>query len=175
MTTTSFLRESNHVYSIEGYPNHGYYAGTTAEDLQLLVIVQFPHFLGIFFDQAGNLLDVQRRMLSSSTITMAEQMGIHEVFRTCGDRELSSWCNSLGFREGIIKVKRFFLADYSVGIADFSRTFQNVLSNPSEYSEDEQRIARNELDRWFKEGVFEFWLNDGTDLWIASNGEIESS
>jgi hypothetical protein len=171
----SYARDSNHLYFIEGYPSRLYWTGTIAEGLQLLVVIQVPFFIAIVFDRNGDLVRVERRMLSSSTIAAAEQIGFRDFFREQGDREHSSWLHSLGFQEAVIRVKRFYLPDYHIGIVDFPRFFQDVLCNPSDYSEDEQRLAQSQRDRWFAEGLFELWLNEGTDLWITATGEIESS
>jgi hypothetical protein len=172
---TSYIRDANHLYLIEGYPSRFYWTGTIAEALQLLVVVQVPSIIAIVFDRNGDLVRVERRMLSSSTIEAAERVGFREFFQEQGDRELSSWLHSLGFQEAVIKVKRFYLPDYHIGIVDFPRFFQDVLCNPSAYSEDEQRLAQTQRDRWFTEGLFELWLNEGTDLWVTATGEIESS
>jgi hypothetical protein len=174
MTTVSFLRDSDHLYWIEGYPHHGYWTGTTADGSQVLVVILAPHIIAIFFDHEGNLLEVQERRLSPSTLAMAEK-GIYAGFRRQSDEDVSSWLDSLGIHESVIKVKRFFLPDYHVGIVDFPQFFQDILRNPSAYSEDEQRGAESAKARWFKEGIFELWLNDGTNLWITSTGQVESS
>lgn len=171
----SFLREPNYLYSIEGYPHHGYWTGTTADHLQALVVVLSPTIVAIFFDGEGNLVGVQERAISQETLAMAHRIGFHEAMRTQGDQEISAWLDSLGVHESVIKVKRFFLTDYHVGIVDFPQVFQEVLQHPSAFSEDEQRVAESERVRWSNEGLFELWLNDATNLWITSTGQVESS
>jgi hypothetical protein len=137
--------------------------------------MQIPHLVGLFFDQEGNLVDVQVRTLSLLEIPVSDAVERHRDTVKAGEVELMNWLDSLGFEEGIIKVKRFFLEDYYIGILDFPECFKQVLLNPSGYSEDEQIGAQRAVRRWFKEGIFELWLNEGTDLWITSAGEVESS
>lgn len=175
MMSRSFLREPNRLYSIEGYPHHGYWTGTTPARTQVLVVVLSPKIIAIFFDEKGNLVGVQERAISSEMLAMAHRIGFHEALRTQGDQEISDWLDSLGAHESVVKVKRFFLTDYHIGIDDFPRVFQEVLQLPSAYSEDEKRVAESERLRWQKDGLFELWLNDATNLWITSTGQVESS
>lgn len=171
----SFLREPNYLYSVEGYSHHGYWTGTTANRLQALVVVLVPNIVAILFDEKGNLVRVEERAISSETLATANRIGFHEAFRTQGDQEVSAWLGWLGVHESVVKVKRFFLPNYHIGILDFPGFFQEVLQHPSAYSEDEQRVAERERVRWFNEGLFELWLNDATNLWITNTGQIESS
>src|SRR5947209_3078285 len=138
------LRDPEYLYAIEGYPHHLYWTGMTADDAQALVLVHLPDLIAIFFDQDGNLLKVQQRKLSTKTLTLVNRVGIRDVFRQYGDEELSSWLRSLGFHESVIKVKRFFLPSHHVGVVDFARSLQQILENPTAYSEDERRVAEAE-------------------------------
>jgi hypothetical protein len=141
----------------------------------LLVVVQIPNIIGLFFDDAGSLLTVESHPFSSSVLRAVQTTGIREAFCTGGDEELNRLLSRLGFVEAVIKVKRFFLPAYHVGIIDFPAYYEEVLRNPEICSEDERSIARQTYSRWFDEGLFELWLNSGTDLWITNTGEIESS
>jgi hypothetical protein len=175
------VRDPNHLYCIHGYPDRGYETGITGSGSQVLLVHQFPSVIAVYFDRNGNLFDVQIRTLSPLTQAVAKNYGFRALFGDdVGTEELSAWLRSLQFVDAVIRVKRFFLPEYHIGIVDFPACFRETLQDPlgdpdDALQEDHLRIAQQELIRWSQEGVFELWLNPGMDLWIDKTGEIESS
>lgn len=174
MSARALSRDDHYLYQIGNSPPE-YYTGTTGIGLQVLVVVSYPSLVTIFFDQDGNLIEVQDKELTASTRQAAKGHGTHEYFSRGFDLELASWLPSIGYREKTINVKRFFLEKYYIGISDFPDYLQKILENPACYSDDEQQVARNELERWSSEGVCEFWLNRNVNRWIDCHGKIEST
>ena len=170
-----FIRDPECLYRIEGYPHHLFWTGHIVDGKQLLVVVFFPHFLVIFFNEEGIFLGDEKNLLSPLTVAAAKQFGIGEVFRRGDDRIMSSRLHSLQFCEGPISVRRFFLPQYNIGIIDFPELFKEMLMDSPGYSQDEVQVAQSELVRWFREGLFELWLNKAKCLWILGDGQIESS
>jgi len=169
------IRASDYLYSIEGYPNHLYWTGRADNLIQMLFVIQFPYTIAFSFSEVGALINVEKKRLTRASIQLEKEVGIREVFSMGGDKRLAEWLISLDFRESVIRVRKFYLDAYHIGIADFARSFEKILRKPSSYSEDELRIADREKSRWSREGVFELWLNKRTNLWINSTGQIESS
>lgn len=81
---------------------------------------------------------------------------------------------SVGFKEGAICVRAFFLPGNHIGILDFPQYYSDVLLHPAQYSADEVHLAQEELNRWVKEGLFELWVGAGRDVWINGLGKIDS-
>jgi hypothetical protein len=171
----AFVRKPDHLYQLWGDPGRYFWTGITANGSQAFIFVWLPNFVTVLFDQGGNLLSVEKRTFSPDTIAKTNKCGLHETRDEEVGQEMEAWFNELQFDECLIAVKRFFLTEYHVGIVDFPRCFQEVLLSPSAFSVDEQIVAQAEHQRWFREGVFVLWLNEGFDLWIAATGEIESS
>jgi hypothetical protein len=174
METNDEHGAGDELYTIQGSP-YDYYAGVTADGLQMLIVVAVPHFISLSFDREGNLIEVQRRLLSETTRLTADRFGIHEALAGPLDEELDSWLRAFGFREAPIRVKAFFCADYHIGIKSFPEYYTSIIINPAAYTADERQIAQAERKRWSSEGVFELWLNEGVNLWIDRSGQVESS
>jgi hypothetical protein len=175
MNRQSFTRSPGYLYPIIGYPDRFFWTGTTSSGQQVLMVIKFPDIVALFFDQEGELQEIIERPLAASTVILAEQVGIREAFARQTDPTLLSWITEFGFQEGPIEVKRFFLPEYHIGIIDFPPSFQEVIINPTAFSIDEQLIASSERERWFNDGLFQLWLNDKKELWIAKDGQIDSS
>jgi len=175
MDTDMLERESTYLYSIRGYPHKFFWTGKTAGGLQVLVVICYPRIVTTFFDPQGKFVDVQERILSESTRILADKHGIREAFERQDDPELVCWLLDLGFLEDGIKVRKFFLPNYHIGIRDFPRYYSQVLCSPSEYNEDERNLAREAIAAWPREGLFELWLNDRTDVWVNRSGHLDAS
>jgi hypothetical protein len=170
-----FVREPAYLYSLEGYANHGFRTGVDADGAQALAVVLIPNIVLAIFDDAGNFLEVQSHALSADTLATANPCGNRAELRAKTDAELTALLGRIGIHDSTVRLKRFFLKGYGIGIVDFARFFQDVLQSPSAYTEDECRIAEREAHRWENEGIFELWLNEGTNIWMTRAGHIESS
>lgn len=145
-------RNENHIYRIRASPPD-YYAGTAGGNKQLLVVPMFSSFIAMFFDSEG---------------------GFERADRSPGN-DIDQYLKLVSYTEGLIQVRRFFLDDVHVGIHDFPAIFADMLQRPSKYSEDEVAVAKSELDRWTKQGVFELCLDAESNRWIEETGMVESS
>jgi hypothetical protein len=97
-------------------------------------------------------------------------------YQTCQSGEdPAAWMEKHGFEQQAIRVKRFFIPSYHIGIEDFPKCFYEILGDPCAYSTDENYIAQSQYDRWLGEGVYKLWLNNVKDLDMDRDGHVESS
>ena len=173
MNEQTFSRNEDHLYLIVGSPI-SYYTGLTYDGFQVLIVPLFPIRLVVFFDIDGKLMEVEEHALMKSLETSDNPVKTLEN-ATETTHTLNALFQRIGYKEGRIRVKRFFLNKYKIGIRDFPEIFIDTIRNPSRYCSDEIAVAKNELNRWSKEGVFE--LNFSTDLkyWINQLGIIEAT
>lgn len=170
-----YSRNEHYVYLLKWYPNHFYWTGVVGDGSQLLLVIQAPVFLSFFFDSRGDLFEVKEHQLASETLKASASSDLLFKLVSGNDSEFESWKKYIQFSECAISIHRFFDAKYNVGIVDFARCFKAVLSRPSEFTDDDIRVAKEEFDRWFREGTFELWLNAHINVWVTREGEIESS
>jgi hypothetical protein len=162
----NFSRDLLALYHLQG-DDVDWQTGFTRDGDQLLVIRMFPDVLAIRFTHNGKL----DRIVSVPGFP-SSSLGF---FSEQNEEALREWLSQVGFRPGLIRVRRFFLSEHHVGISDLSSYFQNILLSPSKYSQDERAFAQRELFRWSKEGIFELSLGEHNDLWIGKNGQIIAS
>jgi hypothetical protein len=167
-------RNDNYLYSIQEDPFY-YYTGVTSCGLQVLAVLYYPSIVTVLFDTDGNLLSVSERLLPESTRSTVDQCGFTEAFLSGEDRAIISHLQELGFTRRPIRVKRFFLPQYHIGITDFPEVFRSMLEQPSRFTAEERNTAENELQRWSIEGLFELWLNPDSYRWINRSGHVQSS
>jgi hypothetical protein len=166
MNPLTLFRDDSHLYPICGDDND-FFTGMTADGLQVLVVVAVPTAIAVFFDREGRLIKNEERHLVDA--------GRTGVFAETDERQLYSWLQSLGYKKGIILVRRFFISQYHIGVFDFPDSFSDILLSSSNRNQEERDFAQRELNRWASEGLFQLWLNPDTDLWIDSNGNIAST
>src|SRR5262249_51543588 len=157
VSCSTFVRAPDHLYAIEGNSADLYWAGFTANGDQVFVTVLLPHFLVTSFGRDGDLIRAEVRMLHPNTLTRAEQSGIRDVLGAEDDLAMSTYLKSIGFRDGVIRVKRFFLSAYCVGIVDFAKHLEQILEDPTKYDADERAVAHQALVSWQRDGIFELW------------------
>jgi hypothetical protein len=170
----SFSREDDYLYTIKEDPTY-YYTGTMTHGRQAVAVIYYPSVITVVFDEMGHFVDVTDKPLPESTKNMIDQRGFTEAFVGGADREILTSLRESGFREQPVKVRRFFLPRYHIGIRDFPETFCDVLANPSMFSPEERALAEQEAQRWSREGLFELWLNSDSYRWINRDGEVEAS
>lgn len=159
----NFSRNSSALYQLQG-DGVDWQTGFTRDGDQVLVIRMFPDVLAIRFTHDGNL---------GCVVSVPGFPSTSSGFFSDQDEEaLCGWLSQVGFQSGYISVRRFFLSDHHVGISDLPLYFQDILLNPTNYSQDEYTFAQRELSRWTKEGIFEFSLGEHNDLWIDRTGQI---
>jgi hypothetical protein len=162
----NFAREDSTDYSLQG-DGVDWYTGHDHAGHPLLVALQFPNVIVLMFGGDGRLQDV--------TIVPGFPTTSQGFFSRDDDEVLERWFQQTGYHPGAITVKKFSLPDYNIKIADFPHFYQEILKHPEAHQEDEVAFSQRELVRWSTEGLFEFWLNESTDLWIDQAGGIQAS
>jgi hypothetical protein len=146
------------LYRIQSCPDR-YWTGAVYGDRQVVMGLMYPKLVAVLFDSEGNLLEVQTRLFSFKAKSMGPNgpylLGGEEFERKL-DVELSSWQSNLGFLEGPISVKPYWLPEYWTGIEDIPQGLREILEDPEEDEED-QRLELEALDDWIREGNFVFW------------------
>lgn len=174
ITMHTLSRNSDYLYTIDEDPTY-YYTGRNEHGQQALLVLYYPLFIQVLFDESGKLLEIQEHPLPESTRAMIDQNGFTEAFLQGADQAVVNQFRKSGFLPAPITIQRFFFSKYHIGINDFPDCFQDVLHNPSNHSADECSIATSEADRWSREGLFELWLNPGSYRWIERHGQIQAS
>ena len=168
------VRDDHYLYYIAPDPFY-YYTGTTTSGFQVLAVLYYPSVIMLVFDQDGNFIRASEVSLSQTTRYSVEQHGFYDGFLQRGAQEIESHLQGQGLIKGRIRVKRFFLPEYNIGIRDFPESFTQTLQDPLHYSAEELEIAQAELKRWAADGLFELWLNADSNRWIDLSGRIQSS
>lgn len=159
----SLTRGESAVYPIKG-DDVDWHAGIISSGEQILVVLFFPTILALRFSANGELVG-----LMSVSGFPSQSIG---VFSQQDDERLQDWLKDIGFRPSLIRIKRFFLPEYNIGISDLSQMFKKYLLHPNQFDRDEVDFAERESQRWSAKGLFELWLNEWTDVWIDGMGEI---
>jgi hypothetical protein len=123
--------------------------------------LMYPRLVAIFFDSSGSLLEVRTRPLPFEAKSMAPggpYMLFGGEFRRKLAVELSSWQSEMGFQEGTISVKPYWLPEYWTGIEDIPQGLREMLENPEEIEDEEdRRLCLEVIEGWIQDGNFVFW------------------
>jgi hypothetical protein len=139
-----------------------YQTGITSDGRRLIVgPVRFPLVLAVFFDEEGALLSVEHRVVPAEG---SSDDYVDDTDRENINRVLSKWKAELGFIEQPIRVEKFFLRDHKIGTEVLPLDLADYLSNPSEYSEEDQREFIKDIDKWKREGNCVFYWGEGYHL-----------
>jgi hypothetical protein len=158
--------------ALELYPiiNDGYhyYAGQTKEGNQVLMGVQLPDIVAVEFSAAGELLHVLSRRIALDPPQNTLDLDSSEV-REALDAQQSE----LGFVPGTIAVRKFFLPDLWIGIADLPEHYQDVIDRPEDYDKERLQELQGDIQTWLDGGDFVlYWVED---YYLNAQGELESS
>jgi hypothetical protein len=152
-------------------------AGTVPKSKQVILGLHYPDFVALFFDQDGNLIDVQTKEVPDPTKN-EEFWGPYLTFpaqhQKNARRALRAWLKDMRFKPGTVRVKKFYLPDRPIGIQDLPQHLEEFLNKP-EIIEDREERAQwyGDINDWRKEGMFVFSF--GKDYWMDKNGGIEST
>src|SRR5262245_18105084 len=112
------VRDDDYLYSIQSDPFY-YYARRTPDGTPMLVVLQYPCIVTVSFDKAGDIMATSEKPLSEETRGLVQRSGFYRDFLQAADQEITSHLADSGFAQDTIKVKRFFLPRYHIGIRDF--------------------------------------------------------
>jgi len=163
ISSVTFQRDPETVYPLLG-DDLSWHTGIAQDGHQVLV-VPFPHYdLVSLFDRTGKLTAVHElpRKEEQELVALSGQE----------NGSLNDFLNRIGFHCSVIRVHRFFLPNYSVGIADIPAFYRDILEHPTTFHNDEHEAAQALLDRWSAEGLFEILLGEHIAMWIDRSGHI---
>ena len=164
MTESAVIRPESTDYPLRG-DEVDWFTGVTQHCNQLLVVYQFPDVVAVSFTPDGYIYHLS----SPPGLPIDEAAGFFSVE---DDEMLRGWLCQIGFRSGLIKVKRFMLPQHHIGIVDVPPAYSNILLHASLHSQDELELAQQEVEHWSNQGLFELSLNEFTNLWIDQTGTI---
>lgn len=155
-------------------------AGMTGDGRQVLMGLDCPDLVAIFFDAAGDLIRHEARHLEflqrSGLIVDGEPIegavGYYDIDDERILHRIVAWQEELQFRSTTIRVKRFFLDELGIGIEDYPSHFGEILVDPGA-SDEEKRDLRDSMRLWDADG--QFVLHWGNDYWLDDSGEVTSS
>jgi hypothetical protein len=132
-------------------------------DGRLVVIGPFHHpsVVACFFDNDGGFLGLERRLVPSET---QRDSADSAAFNTRLKALVASWKGELGFKKQAIKVKPFFLKEYSIGIEEYPLDLADFLADPTKYSAEDQLEFLRDIEQWKREGNFIFFWSESYHL-----------
>jgi len=155
-------------YAIKPDEGYGFSAGVTPGEEQVLMGLFCPNLVAFRFDRVGNLLGVEQRPLPF----FRDATPPYDIYDERIGPMIEAWQAEMGFRPTIIRVRRFFSDEHSIGIQDYPAHFHEILSDPDE-AEDQKADVRESMELWDKDG--QFVLLWGNDYWLDESGGVVSS
>jgi hypothetical protein len=172
---TDLDRDPSYVYTIQGDSMY-YSTGRLANGLQVLAILHLPSVITVEFNSDGDLVSAGETALPDFSRALFKEYTVGEACEKGADRGIVIHLEEKGFVSQPIKVRRFFLPQWHIGIKSFpDGPMRDALENPSAFSADDQAWAIEARERWIQQGLFELWLNPDSDRWINRNGERVAS
>jgi hypothetical protein len=182
-------------YIITSYRDD-FYTGKTGDERQVLMGLLCPELVAIFFDVAGDLLQVESRALTCLpprqrvvSVSWETNVGIQSLegprpgpfqlfdphFQDTLARDLAAWKREIRFQETPITVREFFLNDRYLGIRRLPDHLAEFRENPdlAAESEEERREVGDRIREWESLGQFVLWW--GKDYYVNRDGDVEST
>jgi hypothetical protein len=177
-------RDADRLYRIKPHERRLMYAGVTADSKQVLMGLYCPYLVAIFFDERGDVLDVQKRVLPFMVEQIERGVGTN-IYDLRIEPRLKEWQGELGYQPATIQVHRFFVLEEcgnndeqtgrrsGVGIVDYPSFYHDVFTHPANHTQEEREQVQEALPRWEEEGQFVLWW--GNDYWFDKSGECVAS
>ena len=169
--------------------------GKTDDGRQVLMGLLCPELIAVFFDAAGDFLQVEPRALTQlpprqgvvrvsweTTAGVQSLEGIRPgpyqmydpTFEETLARDLAAWKREIGFQEAPITVREFFLDDHFLGIRRLPDHLQEFRNNPESVADiEERREMEDRIREWESLDQFVLWW--GKDYYLSRDGDVEST
>jgi len=148
---------SDHLYTVQSDPHYGILAGQSTGHQWLISENPDGHLL-VKFGPSGELTE--------PLLLKADQP------KQRAER-LEDWKAEVGFETKPIRIRKFYLDRYQLGIADLPSGMQEAVDSPDEFDEEELEMVMADIDGWLKDG--QFVLKWGNEYYMNAAGEVESS
>jgi hypothetical protein len=146
-----------HLFTVQSDPHYGITAGT-AGNRQVLLAGTADGILSIFFDGDGNLVETVLTAFSG---------------RGDPERDFTRWEEQLGFTAQPIRIMRFSIPEYGIGIADLPAGMRECLEHPRRFTEKERGMILEDIQTWLSTG--QFVLQWREEFYMNSRGQVISS
>ena len=145
-----------------------FFVGKLSDGTQVLMGLQFPSIVALFFSPAGQLVKSQTRSLPADLLSLPYNPDGGD-WRQGFLRAVRAWQREIGFSAGPIRVKPF--AAPGAWTAPRPESFVEFVRDPmsTEPDETERAMMQKAVDDWDEQGRYvlhwtkEYWMNaDGT-------------
>jgi hypothetical protein len=166
--------DADHVFTLVGNPHYGFATGRAPQE-QVLVTFAGPNLLAVCFDAAGRLLKADTSVLHEAAAPVASTGGCSAAAQQRAGpwATLRAWEREHGLMPGPIRVRRFFLDRYGLGIRDLPSEMREVAENPSQFCGEEYATVWEDIAAWVGSGQFVFLCNG--DYFMDRDGRVVSS
>src|SRR5262249_3905533 len=148
LMSNHYRRSAAYLYPVRNADTY-FHAGRAANGQQVLMGLQLPKMIAIFFDQNGKKVRFQQRAYSRPLGTRAD--GLYVVDDTVEMQmrdDLKQWEAELGFAKGQIKVRRFSLRSHFIGIRDLPSHYESFLEDPTRFETKRRLEVEKDIDKW---------------------------
>jgi hypothetical protein len=149
--------DEDRLYAIAPEPAYQIVTGLIG-DRQVLVFPLRGAFLMLRFSKDGNMLDSTQQ--SVPVPSAAAQIR-------------ADWLAAQGFKSRSIKVKRFYLPEFNLGIKQIPDSMREALEEPEQFHPDELEQIYHDIPGWIEDGLFVLCWNE--DYYADANGKVISS
>jgi hypothetical protein len=160
------------MYIIQKHP-FDFTTGVDKYGNQILMGLIYPYIVTILFDANGFFLELRMKLVlfqAKSIHKNGPYMTEEPEFELKLKEQMQRWQSEFDFQEQKISIRYFFLKEFSLGIEDLPKYFQQFQQNPDEFNEEEKREYPKLIADWKSEENFVLWW--GKDYFINKEGEI---
>jgi hypothetical protein len=116
----------------------------------------------LFFDQEGNLIRIENERLYPAPKEWCDSS------RACVECS-ETWPKELQFKEAVVELKRFWLAERWIGIEDMPDGLAEFYTAPEWFE-----MEPEDVQSWMESGQYVFYSGCG-DYYMNSEGGVETS
>jgi hypothetical protein len=145
--------------------------GRSSRDEQVLVGLVADGLVAVFFSPRGDFLRAEHRNVDLPPAAGQSDYKQWEAESALLWAAFDSWADELGLVYGDIKVERFWLDKWSIGIEDLPDCFRRFLRNPlSIKDEKQQKQWQDDIAEWRREENYILWWR--AEYWMAKDGHV---
>ena len=143
---------------------HYFYTGQLPGGQQIMMGIQLPEILAVYFDKAGRFQKFESRRLQG-TLSSHDDSGALA--------QLRAWQKELHFAAGPIRVKKFFDTQRWVGIRELPEHYEEVIEHPERFESSRLEQLQADIQEWRARGDFVLYWSE--NYYLDKNGEVVSS
>lgn len=156
--TPFYFRPPDYRYRLFSERFYGWWTGKVQGKQQMLC---GPTAV-LFFDWEGNLIRIENKQLYP---TPKECFDAANAWAECRE----AWPKELQFKEAVVDLKRFWLAEKWIGIEDMPDGLAEFYTAPEQFE-----MEPEDVQSWMGSGLYVFHSGCG-DYYMNSDGGVETS